>query len=141
MVSTNINEKNRNMNVFRPALPWLALAPQAWPKLHSEAHFEALKLTPWLTLAHPYNQKLPMTILPPDQCSCKCNRPNTKQLNSEKAREHDTCGTNPIRPWAAVPRTESWTVTPEAARSRIRGGQKGFSKKGFRRSQPKQGLA
>ena len=44
------------MTVFRLSLPWLALAPRVGPKGHSEAHFEALKLTLcltlWLSVAH-----------------------------------------------------------------------------------------
>ena len=40
------------MNVFKVALPWLALAPQVCPKGQSEAHFETLELTLWLFLAH-----------------------------------------------------------------------------------------
>ena len=49
------------MNVFRPALPWFALAHQVWPKGHSEAHFdglEPLKLTLWLTRAHSLTHSL-----------------------------------------------------------------------------------
>ena len=49
-------KKLGNIHAFRPSLPWLALTPQAWPKVHSEAHFEALKLilclTLWLSVAH-----------------------------------------------------------------------------------------
>ena len=37
---------------MRISLPWLALAAQVQPKGHPEAHFEALKLTLWPTLAH-----------------------------------------------------------------------------------------
>ena len=40
------------MHVFKLRLSWLALAHQVEPKGHSEAHFEALKLTLWLSLPH-----------------------------------------------------------------------------------------
>ena len=43
----------RKINVFKLRLSWLALAAQVWPKSHSEALFEAPKLTLLLSLARP----------------------------------------------------------------------------------------
>ena len=53
MATSNVNLRNtRKINVFKVAVLWLAVAPQVWPKGHSEARPEALKLTLLFSLAH-----------------------------------------------------------------------------------------
>ena len=51
-VAIELVEKLEKINVFKLRLSWLALAPQAWCKSYSEAHFAPPKLTFWASLAH-----------------------------------------------------------------------------------------